>query len=135
MKVVLVGRHSLLPAQERALRELGMEVVEQVAQIDDPRKFVEELQDVEGIVIQVLPLSLLAQMLPLAKKRGIKIFMFEQGKAKIFDSEEEAKRFVEEAPDRRVMLASPTDNIFRVVEFTGVAEVKNIKIETEKVWP
>jgi len=136
VKAFLVGRHKLLEAQSRGLEELGFEIVGQVVNIDDPVEFINSVvqKGAEAVVIQALPLSLLAQILPLAKRNNIKIFMFEQGRAQIFNDEEEARKFVEEAPDRRILLISATDQRFRVVEFTGVVEVKEIKVVTVKVW-
>ena len=136
MKSVLVGRHQLLEGQKKALDELGIEVVEQVVNIDNPQEFVQRAANlgVDVIVIQALPLPILAQILQSAKRHGIKVYMFNQGKAEIFDSKEDAEKYVQELPEYRVLLASPTDNKFRVVEFTSVEEVQEIRIVTKTVW-
>ena len=136
MKSVLVGRHQLLEGQKKALDELGIQIEKQVVNIDDPQKFVQEVANlgVDVIVIQALPLPILAQILQSAKRHGIKVYMFNQGKAEIFDNKEEAEKYIQELPEYRVLLASPTDNKFRVVEFTSVEEVQEIRIVTKTVW-
>ena len=115
---------------------MGIDVVERVVNIEDPKGFIDSAvqKGAEAIVIQALPLSLLSQILPLAQKHGIKILMFEQGKARVFDDKQKAEDFVQQAPDRRVLLISASDSKFRVVEFTGIAEVQEIRILTKILW-
>jgi len=136
-KAILVGRHQLLPAQEQAIRDLGLEIIERVEQID--RAKVSTLpQGVEALVIQAIPLSILADILPVARGRQIKILLMEQeALGRDLLPVEEAEKLIREAPDRRVALRALTPNgeeRVRVVEFRRIVEVKDIKIERETVW-
>ncbi len=137
MKGVIVGRHSLLQVQQKMLEKLGIEIARQVPQIPTEQKeisnFVRELknENVEVIVIQALPINILAVLLQEAKKSGIKVLSFKQ--ETIFTgSKEEAERLVAEKPDRRTLLPSK-ENVFRVIEARELVEIKEIKIIEETV--
>ena len=136
MRAVLVGRHDLLEAQKKALDVLNVEIVKKVEQIDDVNEFVNEVVNSKAnvVVIQALPISILAQILTPLQRNGVKILMFEMGNAKLFDSKQDAERYVNEAPEKRVLLATTTDNKWRVVEFTRVVEVVRVEIVTEVVY-
>jgi len=133
MKAVLIGRHSLLPIQTRMLEKLGIEIVRQVPQVptspQEISQFVAQLkaEGVEAIVIQALPMAVLATLLQEAKKHGIKVLTFEQ--ETIFTgSVEEAKKLVEEKPERRTLLTAPNAPA-RVIEAKAISELTEIKIE------
>ena len=136
MKAVLVGRHDLLEAQKKALDVLNVEIVKKVEQISDVNEFVNEVINSKAnvVVIQALPISILAQILTPLQRNGVRILMFEMGNAKLFDSKQDAEKYVNEAPEKRVLLSTTTDNKWRVVEFTRVVEVKRIEIVTEVVY-
>ena len=137
MRGVLVGRHGLLPVQERMLQKLGIEIVRQVPQVPAEQKeiasFVRELknENVEVIVIQALPINILAVLLQEAKKSGIKVLSFKQ--ETIFTGDREtAEKLVSERPDRRTLLPS-RENVFRVIEVKELAEIKEVRIVEETI--
>ena len=134
MKVVLVSRHKLLPSQEKALKELKWQIVEQVQQLpEDPKeisKLVQEWKEkgIEGVLTVALPPHILASLSKL-----IDIYVFKMKAYTVPESE--AKKLVEEARDRRVALPPPPGKgeLWRVVEFIGISKVK-VVIEEEEVY-
>ncbi len=135
-KAALIGRHKLLPAQQEAIQRLGVEIVEQIAQVPTEsqqlQQFIEQLKQkgVQALVVQALPIELLSQLL-----KHFTIFFMKMQQAAIVESEEEAQRLVQEAPEKRVAIPSAMGEkkTFRIMEFVGVTRVKKIVIEEEPV--
>ncbi len=133
-KAVLVGRHKLLPAQEEALRKAGFEIVEQVPQIpSEPGELQKWAQEVKSrgistIVIQALPPHLIAILL----QAGLEVISMKMQAVATVTTEEEAKRLVAEAPEKRTFLPA-REGGFRVVEFVGLTRIKRIVIEEEPI--
>ena len=134
MKVVLVSRHKLLPSQEKAIKELKWQIVEQVQQLpEDPKELSKLVQrwkerGVQGVLTVALPPHILATLSKL-----IDIYVF---KMKAYTlPESEAKKLVEEKPEYRVTLPPPPGKgeLWRVVEFVGISKVK-VVIEEEEVY-
>ena len=136
IKAVLIGRHRLLPAQQEAIQRLGVEIVEQVAQVPtEPQqlqKFISELKQkgIQALIVQALPIELLSQLL-----KHFTIFFMKMQQAALVESEEEAQRLVAEKPEKRVAIPSAVGErkTFRIMEFVGVTRVKKIVIEEEPV--
>jgi len=128
MKSVVISRHALLPAQERALRELGAEVVETCAQYDpdtdNPRW---KAQGVEAIFTVALPPSLLARL-----SEAFRVFTFDMESIGMAHDEAEAKAWCALAPQTRSYLPAREGSL-RLLEFRGVSELK-IQIQTTRVW-
>jgi hypothetical protein len=135
VKVALVGRHKLLDLQAVALKEAGFEIAEQIINLpNDPkelRTFAEELRKrVDAIVTVALPPQILAVLQDAGFKDRIYVFAMS---SKTVATEEEAKKWVEEAPDRRTYLPGRPGEPIRVLEFVGLDKVR-ISIETSRVW-
>jgi hypothetical protein len=134
VRAVYVGRHKLLPAQERALRELSLEVVRRVENLPtEPQslqKLLQELksQGVEAVVTIALPPHLLAPL-----TQSFKTYVFEM-KSFTVESVAEAEHYVAENPEFRTYLPGRLGEPVRVLEFQGISEVK-VVIESKKVWP
>ena len=68
MRVVYIGRHKLLPAQERAAEELGFVITEKVENLPTEQgelsKLLRQLKDegIEGVLTVALPPNLLAAL-------------------------------------------------------------------------
>ena len=135
MKAVLISRHELLPSQRRALEKAGLEIVKTVAAVPtepaELRKFIEQLKSegVEAIVAAALPLPLLVQL-----QNHFPIFILKMRQVAVANNEEEAKRIVNEAPERRVALPPIRGPHWRVVEFEGLYKVR-VQLEEELVAP
>ncbi|BCW95601.1 MAG: hypothetical protein WHS44_06570 [Fimbriimonadales bacterium] len=128
MKAVVISRHALLQAQERALAELGAEVVEVAAQYDpdtdNPRW---QAQGVEAVFTIALPPTLLARLC-----EAFRVFTFEMASAGLTDSEDAARAWCAESPDTRSYLPA-REGSHRLLEFRRVLELR-IAIETTPVW-
>jgi len=133
-KVVYVGRHKLLPAQERALEELQMQIVKTIENLPSEPKELSELiqslksEGVEAVVTVALPPQLLA-----ALSQNFKVYVFEM-KSSTVASIADAERFVAENPSTRTYLPGRAGEPVRVLEFTAINEVK-VVIESRRVWP
>jgi len=135
MKAALVGRHKLLDLQSVALKEAGIEIAEQIINLpNDPkelRAFAEELRKrVDAIVTVALPPQILAVLQDAGFRDRIYVFTMN---SKTVANEEEAKKWVEQAPDRRTYLPGKPGEPIRILEFVGLDKVR-ISIETSRVW-
>jgi predicted Fe-Mo cluster-binding NifX family protein len=134
VKAVYVGRHRLLPAQFRALEELGVEIVRNVENLPtEPQplaQLLNQLKDegVEAVVTIALPPHLLA-----ALSSKFRTFVFEM-KSVTVNTIDEAEEFVRQNPSTRTYLPGRQGEPVRVLEFVGINEVKVI-IESKRVWP
>jgi len=61
-----------------------------------------------------------------------RIYVFTMN-SKTVANEEEAKKWVEQAPDRRTYLPGKPGEPIRILEFVGLDKVR-ISIETSRVW-
>ncbi|MFN3690758.1 MAG: hypothetical protein ACK4UU_07530 [Fimbriimonadales bacterium] len=128
MKSVVITRHALLPAQERAVRALGAQVVETCEHYepdrDNPRW---KAQGVEAIFTVALPPLLLARL-----SEAFRVFTFDMESAGMTTSEEEAKAWCALAPETRTYLPAREGNL-RLLEFRSVSEV-SLQIQSKRVW-
>jgi hypothetical protein len=128
MKAVVISRHALLGAQQRALAELGAEVVETTAQYDpdtdNPRW---KAQGVEAVFTIALPPALLARLC-----EAFRVFTFDMESVGMTESEEAARAWCAKAPDVRSYLPA-REGSHRLLEFRGVSELR-LQIETTRVW-
>jgi len=134
VKAVYVGRHRLLPAQSRALEELGVEIVRNVENLPtEPAQLntlISQLkaEGVEAVVTIALPPHLLA-----ALSSKFRTFVFEMRSATV-SSISEAEEFVRQDPTKRTFLPGRPGEPIRVLEFVSINEVK-VVIESKQVWP
>jgi len=136
MKGAIIGRHSLLPSQQKALESLQVKIVKQIPQVPTDQKaleqFIHELksQGIEALIIQALPIDLLAKLLP-----HFTIYFMKMQAVATVESEEEAKKIIEQAPDKRVAIPAPNRDkkTFRIMEFIGITKIKKIVVEEEFV--
>ena len=134
-KGILVGRHQLLKAQERAIEELGITLVDKIEQIDN--NVATQLEGIDVVVIQALPISILAQILPILQRKGIRVYMFEQDAiCRDLLTPEEARKLINERPDCRTGLISINngEERVRVVEFRRVVEITQIEVKKQTIW-
>jgi len=131
MKVVLIGRHRLMPLQKKAVKDLGMEIVRIVEKLpEDPQQLRAFLADLKREANAVLTVALPVNLLNEIKNSGLGLYMFKMDSTTA-NSEDEAKRWVEQKPDRRAYLpGSP----IRLIEFKEIAEFQGLDVEEEIVW-
>jgi len=136
IKAILVGRHSLLESQVKTLYEAEIEIIGQVSQVPtEPQKlqeFINELKQkgVKALVVQALPLHLIAQLL-----QHFEIYIFKMEAIAVSESLEEAKKIMELKPTHRIILPSRVGEkeSYRVLEFKGLFKIKEIKVVEEPV--
>jgi hypothetical protein len=130
-----VGRHRLLPTQEAALKQLNIEIVQQVenlpSDLQQLRQLLKELRaQAEAIVTVALPINLLIEI----RNANFKVFVFRMNSTTVRDVNE-AEAFVAQAPERRTYLPGRPGEPIRVMEFVAVDEITEIKIVSRQVWP
>ena len=78
MRFITIGRHEYTPLQRKLLEKTGLtEEVKRVVQVDDVREVVGEAEKLGAvIVIQALPMHVLAQLLQAASRAGIPVYSF-----------------------------------------------------------
>ena len=134
MKVAYVGRHTILPAQERAVKELGFEIVEKIENLPTEQSalntLLKQLKDrgVEGVLTVALPPNLLA-----ALSSMFPVYVFDM-KSTTFPSLEEAQKWASEKPDARTYLPGRPGEPVRAMEFVGINHI-TVTISIKKVWP
>jgi hypothetical protein len=134
MRVAYVGRHKLLPAQLKALEELQLQIVRTIENLPtEPQQLntlMSELaqQGIQAIITVALPPNLLATL-----SSKFKVYVFEM-KSSTVKTIEEAEKFVNERPEFRTYLPGRPNEPIRVLEFTGINEVR-IVVESKRVWP
>ena len=134
MRVVYIGRHKLLPAQERAAEELGFVITEKVENLPTEQgelsKLLRQLKDegIEGVLTVALPPNLLA-----ALSSMFPVYVFDM-KSTTFPTAEEAQKWASEKPDARTFLPGRPGEPVRAMEFVGINLV-TVTISIKKVWP
>ena len=129
-----IGRHRLLPLQERALRELGVTVTRTIENLPtEPAALstlLSELQKegIEAAVTVALPPHLLA-----AVSARLTTLVFEM-RSTTFQSSEAAEKWVAEKPEARTYIPGRPGEPVRGLEFIGVNKVRVI-VESTRVWP
>jgi len=135
---IVVGRHKFLPDQERDVKEkLGCGELVYVKQVNDINKDILGLAKEKGaaaIVVQALPLPLMAQLL---SQRGRPPVYFLKMEARgLVESKEEAEEWQRAKPGSRIYLPPPpTGGGYRLMEYVGPFLEKRVVIEEEPVDP
>jgi hypothetical protein len=132
VKAVYVGRHTLLPAQERGVREMELEVTKKIENLPEGaelNKLVNDLKNegVEAVITIALPPHLLASL-----SKAFRVFVF-QMKSSTVPTIADAEKWVRENPAKRTYLPGRPGEPVRIMEFIGIDEVKVI-IESKRVW-
>jgi hypothetical protein len=132
MKAVYIGRHTLLPAQEQGVRELGLEVVKKIENLPDGaelNKLINDLKNegIQAVITVALPPHLLATL-----SRAFRVFIFEM-KSSTVPTTTDAEKWVAENPAKRTYLLGRLGEPIRIMEFVGINETKVI-IESKRVW-
>jgi hypothetical protein len=132
MKAVYVGRHVLLPAQERGVKELGMEIAEKIENLPDGpelNNLINNLRNkgIQAVITVALPPHLLASL-----SKAFRVFIFEM-KSSTVPTTTDAEMWVAENPTKRTYLPGRPGEPVRIMEFIGINEVK-VVIESKRVW-
>ena len=139
MKAVIIGRHELLPGQLEQLKKLGVIETKYVASLPEDAVELQSVieqwreQGVKAVIVQALPLRILARLWELCSRHGIDVVTAEMVTVGLARNEGEAKALVEARPDVRTYVRSPTDKVIRVIEFRRWLRVKMLRVELEEL--
>jgi len=131
--VLWVSKHSPLRAQLSVLEErLGGVVVYQLSGLIPGAETVVEYAGKIGarVVVPVLPLSMIVRLAELSRQSGLTVLITRMSCVAVTRDIEEARRLVNEAPDRRT-LAVHADGSIRVLEFEKFEKLVEVKLVTE----
>ena len=101
MKAVYVSRHTLLPSQERGVRELGLEIIRKIENLPEGQELIKLINDlksegIEAVITVALPPHLLASL-----SKAFRVFVFEMRSSTV-PTVTDAEKWVAEAPERRI---------------------------------
>ncbi len=131
--VLWVSRHKPLPVQIQRLKEkLGnIRIIQVDGTVPNAETVVEIAQKHNAkIIVPVLPLSFIARLVELSKRYGFTVLYAKMEAIATVGTWEEAKRIIEEAPDRRTA-TTYADGTIKIHEFKGFEVIKAVQIVTE----
>ena len=137
--VIWVSRHDILPAQYRVLREkLGNIAIYFIrGRVPSVEQLVKDIEDIlakNGLtgkpvyIVPVLPMTMIAKLLDLAKRRGWTVLMAEMENTKVMNEEPVKGR--DYNPEYETVVPS-REGIYRIMRFKRFSRIKAIKLETE----
>lgn len=131
--VLWVSRHPPLLMQIAELeRKLGNIVVHQMSGVIPNAEIIAEVAKKldAGIVIPVLPLSMIARLAELGKQNKFMVLIAKMNCIATTKDPSEAKRLVQEKPEARTT-ATYADGAIRVFEFERFEKLVEVKLVTE----
>ena len=125
VKGILLSRHKLLPAQERAIEKAGISVVKTIGTVPNPgtpefREFITILQK-EGIKVIVttgIPPHILASL-----NKFFDVYFLKMETIDMVSNRGEAEQWVAKSPEFRTYVPS-REGTYRLVEFIALVKVK-----------
>lgn len=133
VSVLWVSRHEPLAAEVNALKErLGSVRIITAVGIIPSAEYIIELAERYGVkvVIPVLPLSVIARLVELARTKGITVLYARMREIARTRSREEAERLVHEKPGWRTAVEY-SGGLWRVWEFERFEKIIKIEMVTE----
>lgn len=127
MRYVTIGRHPYTPRQQELLLKAGLlREAARIENLENPRQPVELAREkaATAIVVQALPLHLLAQLLQEARKAGIEVYSFKMRSEKLAKEDKCP-------PGTEIELASGDTK--RCIRTEALQRIENILIVTETV--
>lgn len=134
MRVVWASRHKPLPAELHEIKRLfpNAELIYLHAKIPNAEWLLEFTTKVgASAVVAILPLSFLYRFVELANRHNITVVIPKMKELYRGYSLQEAKKLVEEAPDRRVVQQYDASGEVAVYEFERFERVVRIDVVTE----
>lgn len=128
--IVVIGRHEFTPRQKELLRKAGLNPeneTKRIIQLNNPQEAVESAKAASAaIVVQALPLPLLAQLLQAAARAGVEVYGFRM--------ETIASVPVNENCPESTEIERPAEGgVKRCVRTAALQRLKRIVIEAEDV--
>jgi len=77
-KYIVIGRHKFTDKQVRILEKVGLtEEIERIAKLEDINSVVQKAKENNAVIlVQALPMHILAQLLSNASRNGIEVYAF-----------------------------------------------------------
>ena len=129
MRYITIGRHPFTPRQKELLAKAGLkEEVARVVQVNDVNEVIVKAKEVnaKAIVVQALPMHLLAQLLQATNRAGIPVLQFEMETIASVKAEEKCPEGTE--------VERPAEGGFkRCIRTKRLVRVKRIVVETEPI--
>ena len=135
MRYLVVGRHRFTDRQLRLLEKAGLtEEVKRIATVEDPVDVVLQAVElgVDAIVVQSLPMELLARLVDAADSEFIPVYTFKIEAIATASNMEEAEEIARrEKAD--IILPDPRSGNIRVSKTVALQRVLRIVVETREV--
>ena len=128
-KYIVIGRHRFTPVQEELLRKAGLvEEVARIQQLEDINAVVQRAaQESAAIVVQALPMHLLAQLLSAANRAGVSVYAFKIEAVATVPMNEECPA------EADVVIPDPRSGNKRCSRTVALQRLKRIVVEAEDV--
>jgi hypothetical protein len=133
VKVLWVSRHRPLLAQLRELRRIfkNVELIVYEGTVPSAEHVISEAKRHNAkVIVPVLPLSIIARLVELAKKEDIIVLFARMEAIATTKSIDEAEKIVKEAEDKRNM-TTYSDGTIRVFEFKQFEKILRVELVTE----
>lgn len=129
MEYITVGRHKYTPAQKTLLERAGLtEEVGRIQHVDNPTEVTSRAKELgAAIVIQALPIPVLASLLQAAKRAGVQVYGFRLKPVGLFKSRDEA---VVSGGD---VIVPSREGTFRVMKTSALQRLIKVEIVAEDV--
>ena len=129
-RFVTIGRHEFTPRQKQLLQKAGLaEEAERIAHVNNPAEVVKIAKErgAKAIVVQALPMHILAQLLQAAQREGIEVLQFQMETLATVKENEACPKGTEVESEVR------GSELKRCIRTKALVRVKRIVIETEPV--
>ena len=133
VRILWVSRHKPLNAQVKELKRLfgDIELIIYEGTVVSAQSVIDEAKRHNAkVIVPVLPLSVIARLVELAKKEDIIVLFARMEAIATTKNFEEAERLVKEAEDRR-NITTYADNTIRVFEFKQFEKILRVELVTE----
>jgi hypothetical protein len=131
---ITIGRHEFTGRQLKLLAKIGLtHEVERIEQVSDIPSIVKKAQE-KGtpIIVQALPMHLLAQLVQIANRARIPVYSFEIQSIGIAKSREEAEELAKQH-NADIILPDPKSGTYRVSKTVALQQVVSITVNTRRI--
>ncbi|MFA4798730.1 hypothetical protein [Pyrococcus kukulkanii] len=127
-KVIVIGRHEFTEVQKRLIEKAGLQKIKQIQHVNDITKLIQEAKELNAdILVQAMPMHLLAQLLSSASREGITVYSFKLEPVGLFDTEEAARRSGAD------VIVPSREGTYRGMKTRALQKLIRIEIVTEDV--
>jgi len=128
-RFLLVGRHNLTERQKELLKKVGLEkMVTRIETVNNPIQVVAEAKrtGAEAIVVQGLPMHIMASIINSASREGMPVLAFEMEQVGLVSNESEI-------PENAEVVLPSREGTIRILRTARLVMLKRVVIEKEVV--